>query len=150
FAAANDANEIGSPGTIGASAAAVVTIAATDPDASEAGSNPGTFRISRTGSTVGLLTVNYTIAEGPGQAANDDYTPPLTGTAIIPSGQSFVDITIIPVDDGLFERTEMVTLTLFDSGNYDTGVPSTATVAIADNDLPDTTLSSFPANPNNS
>ena len=45
--------EIGSPGTIGAPPTPVVTIAATDANAAETGSDPGTFRITRTGSTVG-------------------------------------------------------------------------------------------------
>ena len=112
---------IGSPGTIGAPPTPVVTIAATDANAAEAGSDPGTLRISRTGSTVGALAVNYTIATGAGQASSADYAPALTGLATIPSGQSFVDVTITPVDDGLFEGPETVTLTLFDSGSYDVG-----------------------------
>src|SRR5262249_37201336 len=60
---------IGSPGVLGAAATAVVTIAATDANAAETAGNPGTFRITRTGSTTGVLTVNYTIAAGAGQAS---------------------------------------------------------------------------------
>jgi hypothetical protein len=71
----------------------------------------------------------------------------LTGVVTIPSGQSSVDITITPVDDNLFEGPETVTLTLFDTGSYDVGSPSTATVTIADNDPPDTTIVSHPADP---
>ncbi len=135
FAAVNDANEKGSPGTIGAPATPIITILATDANAAEAGTDPGTFRISRSGSTVGLLTVNYTIATGSGQAANGtDYTPALTGVATIPSGQSFVDVTITPVNDTLIELSETATLTLGDTGSYDVGSPATATVTIADND----------------
>ncbi len=135
FAAANDANEKGSPGTIGAAAAPIISITATDANAAEAGTDPGSFRISRTGSTVGLLTVNYTIATGSGQAANGtDYTPALTGVATIPSGQAFVDVTITPVNDTLIELGETVTLALGDTGSYDVGSPATATVTIADND----------------
>ena len=135
------------PGTIGAPPTPVVTITATDANAAETGSDPGTFRISRTGSTVGALTVNYTIATGAGQATSADYTPTLTGVVTIPSGQSFVDITITPVDDALFEGPETLTLTLFDTGSYDVGAPSTATVTIADNDPPDTMISSRPTDP---
>jgi uncharacterized protein YjiK/phosphodiesterase/alkaline phosphatase D-like protein len=124
---------IGSPGTIGAAATAVVTITATDANAAETGNNPGTFRITRTGSTVGALTVNYTIATGAGKADAADYTPALTGAATIPSGQSFVDITITPVTDTLVEGDEALTLTLGDSGSYDVGAPAAATVTIADN-----------------
>ena len=138
---------IGSPGTIGAQAAPVVAITATDANAAEAGSDPGTFRISRSGSLVGALAVNYTIAAGTGRATSDDYTPALTGVVTIPAGQSFVDITITPVDDAEFEGPETLMLTLFDTGSYDVGSPSSATVTIADNDPPDTMISSRPTDP---
>jgi uncharacterized protein YjiK len=135
FVAPADSNEIGSPGTIGGAATPIISIVATDANAAETGSNPGTFRISRSGSTAGSLTVNYTIAIGAGQAIAADYTPTLNGVAIIPSGQSYVDITITPVDDALVEGNETITLTLFDTGSYDVGSPSTATVTLIDNDL---------------
>ena len=145
FAASGDSVEIGSPGTVGGASTPVVDISATDGSAAETGSDPGTFRITRTGSTVGALTVNYTIATGAGQAGGADYTPALTGVATIDPGQSFVDVTIAPVDDGVFEGPETVTLTLFDSGSYDVGSSPTATVVIADNDPPDTTIDRSPA-----
>ncbi len=134
FAAVNDPAEIGSPGTIGASSTPMVSIVATDPNAAETGNDSGTFRISRTGSTIGSLTVNYTIATGSGQATSADYSPTLTGVATIPSGQSSVDLTITPVDDAVVEGPETVTLTLGDTGSYDVGSPAAATVTIADND----------------
>ncbi len=133
FAAANDSAEIGSPGTIGASARPVVNIVATDATATESGNDTGVFRITRTGSTTGPLTVSYTIATGPGQATSADYTPTLTGAATIPAGQAFVDITITPVIDNLFEGDETLTLTLGDTGSYDVGTNKTATITIADN-----------------
>ncbi len=108
FVASGDVNEIGSPGLIGPASPPSVTIIATDPDAAESGSDPGTFRITRSGSTVNPLTVNFAIATGAGQATSTDYTPALTGVAIIPSGQSFLDITITPVDDSLAEGPETV------------------------------------------
>ncbi|MEI7928416.1 MAG: SdiA-regulated domain-containing protein, partial [Verrucomicrobiales bacterium] len=135
FIAASDSNEIGSPGTIGGAATPIISIVATDANAAETGNDPGTFRISRSGSTTGSLTVNYTVAIGAGQAIAADYTPTLNGAAIIPSGQSYVDITITPVDDALVEGNESLTLTLFDTGSYDVGSPSSATVTIVDNDL---------------
>ena len=131
FVAATHSTETGSPGTIGAAATPVVNITATDASATEIGNDTGTFRISRTGSTVGPLTVSYTIATGAGQATSADYTPTLTGAATIPSGQSFVDITITPVNDNLLEGIEFVTLTLGDSGSYDVGANKTAIVTIA-------------------
>lgn len=135
FAAAGDANEKGSPGTIGASTTPIITIVATDANAAETGSDTGTFRISRTGSTVGPLTVNYTIATGAGQATSADYSPALTGVATIASSQASVDIVITPVDDTAVEGSETLTLTLGDTGSYDVGSPGTATITIADNDI---------------
>ncbi|HEY9660191.1 MAG TPA: Calx-beta domain-containing protein, partial [Allocoleopsis sp.] len=113
----------------------IVAISATDATAAEAGQDPGTFRITRTGDLTNALTVNYTIATGAGQAANEtDYTPTLTGTATIAAGQTFVDITITPVDDTAVEGNETITLTLADTADYDLGASSTATVTIADNE----------------
>ncbi|MBO0721915.1 MAG: SdiA-regulated domain-containing protein, partial [Blastocatellia bacterium] len=133
FIAVNDPAEIGSPGTIGASATPIVNIMATDANATETGNDTGTFRVSRTGSTVGSLNVLYSIATGPGQATSADYTPTLTGTVTIPAGEQFVDITITPTPDNLVEGNETLTLTLGDSGSYDVGANRTATVTIADN-----------------
>ena len=130
FVAANDGNEIGSPGTLGP-ITPVVSITATDSTAAEEpAGDTGKFRISRTGSTLSALTVSYTIS---GSANNADYTPELTGVATIPAGQSFVDITITPVEDTLIEGPETLTLTIGDSGSYDVGSPTNATINLADN-----------------
>jgi hypothetical protein len=141
---------VGSPGTIGASTTPLISVTAIDANASETGSDSGTFRISRTGTTVGALTVNYTLAAGAGQASAADYSQTLAGVVTIPSGQSSVDIAVTPIDDALFEGTETVTLTLFDAGSYDVGSPSAATITIADNDPPDTFLDSMPGDPTSS
>ncbi|MBD2525077.1 SdiA-regulated domain-containing protein [Nostoc sp. FACHB-133] len=133
FVAVNSNVEIGSPGTI-VSSLPTIAIAAQDANAAETGSDPGTFRISRTGITTNALTVNYNVATGAGQATSADYTPTLTGTATIAAGQSFVDITITPVDDTTIEGTETISLTLNSSANYTLGTATTATVAIADDD----------------
>lgn len=111
-----------------------VAIAAIDPNAAEANQDPGTFRISRTGDdTAEALTVNYTIG---GTATNStDYTPNLTGTAVIAAGQTSVDVVITPVDDDLVESSETVVLTLVDGADYDLGAGASATVTIADNDF---------------
>ncbi|MBI1371298.1 MAG: hypothetical protein GC159_00850 [Phycisphaera sp.] len=134
FVALNDADEIGSPGTIGSGATPIINITATDDLAAEAGSDPGAFRITRSGSVVSSLTVNYTITTGAGQATPDDYTPTLTGSVMIGAGDAFVDITITPVDDMTAEGAEFLTLNLFDTGSYDVGVSGSATVTIEDDD----------------
>lgn len=110
-----------------------VSITALDPDAAEAGNNPGTFTIERTGDTSEALTVSYTVG---GTAAIDgtDYTPPLvTGTVTIPAGQSSVNVTITPIDDLTVEGNETVDLTLTSSAGYNLNV-ATASVTITDND----------------
>jgi uncharacterized protein len=119
----------------------VVTITAPDASAFETGPDPGTFRIVRTGSTANALNVTYTVG---GSASSSDYTPVLTGTATIPAGQSFVELTITPVDDGVVEASETVILTLVDAGDYDLGASTTATVTIGD-DAP-TVVSTVPTN----
>lgn len=110
----------------------LVTIEATDAAASEAGQDVGTFRISRTGDTTDALVVSFTTG---GTAAGGDFTPALTGTATIAAGQSFVDVTITPVDDAVVESAETVILTLVDGASYDLGVTTSATVTITDNDV---------------
>ncbi len=130
--------EIGSPGRIAAQVVVtpLVTIAATDANAAEAGTHAGTFRITRTGATANALTVNYTVATGAGQAVGADYTPALTGSVAIAAGQAFADIVITPVNDLLIEGSETVTINLTDTANYDLGATATATVTIVDNDFP--------------
>ncbi len=111
----------------------VVTITAGDADASETGPDAGSFTIARTGDTTAALTVSYTLG---GTAASGDYTPALSGSAVIDAGQSSVVITVTPVDDAEVEIAETVILTLVDAAEYDLGATVEATVTIADNDLP--------------
>jgi predicted extracellular nuclease len=126
--------ETGSPGTTTNSTLPTVSIASTDDSAAETGLNPGTFRIARTGAVTNALVVTYTIASGSGQASGSDYMPVLNGSATIAAGQSFVDITITPVDDLLVEGPETIALTLTSSSTYSLG-NAAATVTITDNDL---------------
>lgn len=111
--------------------APTVDISALDGDASEEGSDPGTVRFSRTGSTTDALTVNFTVG---GDANTADFTPTLTGSVEIPAGQGFVDVVITPVDDSEVEETETLTLTLVSDVAYTVGTNSSASVTITDND----------------
>jgi hypothetical protein len=108
----------------------VVTVAATDVTASEAGSDPGTFTISRTGSTTNALTVNYALG---GTAGTGDYAA-LPGSVVIPAGQISAPVTVTPIDDALSETTETVSLSLSPSPAYAVGSPGSAVVSITDND----------------
>ena len=112
----------------------IVTIAATDADASETGPDSGTFTVSRTGDTTDPLTVTYTVG---GTAAGNDFTPTpaLSGTVTIASGAADATITITPAEDSDVEGDETVIVTLTDTADYDLGATTEATVTIADNDV---------------
>src|SRR5262249_2745115 len=131
---ANSAYSIGSPGTATVTIADKVgrgaSVTGTDAAASDTGLDPGTFTIARNGPTTSALTVLYSVG---GTATNGtDYTPNLSGTVTIPSGQASATVTITPVDDTTIEGDETVVLTLTANAAYSIGSPSTATVTIAD------------------
>ena len=88
-----------------------------------------TFRISRTGGDVtSAIRVLYSVS---GTANIFDYRPILSG-ALMLRQEDF--ITIEPINDGMVEPTETLTLTLSTgSANYQVGSPSSATVEIQDN-----------------
>ena len=108
-----------------------VTVVATDPVAAEAGSDPGTFTVSRNGPTTATLTVLYIVG---GTAGAGDMAA-LSGSALIPTGQPSVAVTVTPVDDALSEPTETVLLTLSAHPTHTVGTPGAATVNIVDNEL---------------
>ncbi len=113
----------------------VITITATDPNANEEGLDPGQFTITLDQAAAADLDVAYMVD---GSATDpDDFTasPLLTGTILIPAGETDITIDIIPVDDGDIEGSEDVVLTLQDGASYDLGTPIDATVTIADNDF---------------
>lgn len=111
-----------------------VTLVASDPGASETPGNPGQFTFTRTAPTTGTLTVGLTIA---GTATNGtDYTT-LSSSFTFTAGQATRTVNILPIDDGLTEGDEVVTLSL-NTGSYDIGDPSFASVTITDNDSPPT------------
>jgi hypothetical protein len=118
----------------------------------EAGSIPGTFRITRTSNSQGPLSFNFNVA---GSATfNTDYTAtgtntnftPTSGIAIIPNGQTSVDLTITPIDDNIFDPNENVIFTIAPSTNYILGSPDTASLTIADNETRGIVVTSVPTN----
>lgn len=120
----------------------VVTVTASDPNASEVGPDPGTFTVQRRGSTNGPLTVFYSLD---GTAANGRDYKTLAGSVTIPAGATSADVTVMPVPDSELpaESDETVILQLrpaitpvLDSGlirtRYLVGSPSNAVVTIQD------------------
>jgi len=121
------------------------TIALTIPDsvAGETGPNPGTIRFTRSFANAGAVTVNYDLA---GTAVNgSDYTT-LSGSAVIPAGASFVDVTLTPIDDFRDEDNESVDVTLIDGTQYRVGSPSNGSLTISDNDTSGFIISAISAN----
>lgn len=113
----------------------IVTIAAGDPNAAEAGVDPGVFTVSRTGGTSAALTVNYLID---GSAANGADFASISGSIQIPAGSASATIIVSPVDDAAVEGAETVVLTLAANAGYTVGSASAAAVTIADNDTAST------------
>jgi len=107
----------------------VVTLAATDADASEPGANTGAFTVTRSGSTGSSLIVSYLTG---GTAANGSDYGLIPNSVTIPSGQSSATVTITPIDDAAAEGTETVVLTLANRGTYQIGSPNVATVTVSD------------------
>lgn len=108
-----------------------VTIAASDPTATEAGSTKGTITISRTGDSAAPLTVNYNV--GGSATAGIDYLE-LGGTVTIPAGSDSVNIDVSPIDDSDVENDETVILTLSLDSQYTIGASAQATITIISDD----------------
>jgi hypothetical protein len=118
---------------------ATVTISATDDTATELGPTTGMFTVSRSGSTVSALAVNYTVS---GTATPGSDYQPLSGSVLIAAGQSSTQIVVTPVYDGIAgEGDETVIVVLAAGGGYVVGGQSSTTVTIIDNNLPTVTVS---------
>jgi hypothetical protein len=113
-----------------------VSVTATDPNAVEPSDN-GEFTFSRSGPTSGALDVFYTISGS--ATAGSDYTT-LTGLVTIPDGQATATETVIVIDDGETEPPETVVVAISPNGAYNIGTPSTDTVTILDDDVPDVSV----------
>jgi hypothetical protein len=110
----------------------IVSIAATDDSASEAG-DTATFTISRTGIISEELEVNLAISGSAGNGVDYDT---IADTVTIPVQASSIDIELVPIDDAeADEGTEDVTIAIADGENYDVSSSgSSATIDIVDND----------------
>ncbi|MDB4458474.1 hypothetical protein N9068_00290, partial [bacterium] len=117
-----------------------VSVVATAPDAVENIANSGEFTISRE-TTEGDMTVFYTVS---GSATSSTDFVALSGIAVISSGSSSISIAVNPIDDATSEGSETVVLSLTEDANYDyqVGSSDSATVTIADDDIPPYTYAS--------
>ncbi|MEQ9001768.1 MAG: Calx-beta domain-containing protein [Coleofasciculus sp. B1-GNL1-01] len=110
----------------------IVTIAATDANASENSLDTGTFTITRDGDTTQPLTINVQVI-GTAQS-NSDYME-LNSSVTIPTGQQSTTFNLTPIDDNEVEEAETVTVILTESMAYEVGTSNLATVAIASDDV---------------
>ncbi len=123
-----------------------VGIVASDDTATEQGTTPGEYTITRESSdNSNALTVNFNVATGTGRATRgSDYVLRLNevgGTLVtanavtIPAGQTSVKLVLVPVDDALTEVTEAAVLTLTPTTAYSVkNGEGSATVNIVDNE----------------
>ena len=123
--------------------AQVVNIVATDPNASEAGLDPGTFSVTRSGTALQLaLPLTVTFDLGGSATLNTDYTlnrttitfPAATGGATTQTLSPSIIVT--PKADAVSEGDETVKISLRGDSSpvpaYTTGLNPNATVTIAD------------------
>jgi len=101
--------------------------------------------LKRTGNTQHDLAVNYTIA-GENIDVNDYQIFDSQGNAIdpnavtIPTGESEVKLTIVPLDDDDYEGTEGLEFRVVPDDSYTTDGASQTVVEIVDNDRPKVTI----------
>ncbi|HOD81002.1 MAG TPA: Calx-beta domain-containing protein [Phycisphaerae bacterium] len=123
-----------------------VSISAIDRFAGEP-TNNGTFRITRSAATAAALPVSFTV--GGSATRGTDYvlktgtTVLTTNTVTIPGNLTFVDVTVAVSDDLTVEGKEAVDMTLAAGGGYTLAPTPTASVEIADNDLPTVTVAAI-------
>jgi len=105
---------------------------ATDARAAESNLDTGQFTISRAGDMSTDLAVLFSIGGTAGEGS-DYHLLPISAT--IPSGESLMVITVIPIDDPQVEPDETVVLTLMSGSGYTVNASrQTASIAISDND----------------
>ena len=107
----------------------IVSVSAADLSLAESGDTAAVV-FTRSGPALTPLTVNYSRA---GTAtAGTDYSGS-TGTAVIPSGEGSITITLVAVQDTVAEGAESVLLTLT-AGSYTEGTQDRVTLTILDDD----------------
>ena len=97
------------------------------------GPTPGLFLVTRSGSPVGSVSLNYTL--GGTAVSGTDYQP-LTGSVTLPEGANSAIVTVNPVADSSATSSPTLQLTLASSVNYLPGIPSTVTMSIMETSTP--------------
>jgi hypothetical protein len=96
------------------------------------GEGTATITVTLSVSSAQSITVHYATSDGTATAGSD-YTGK-SGTLSFAAGQTTRTFTVSITDDGIDEPSETVSLALTSPSNATLGTPSTATLAINDND----------------
>jgi hypothetical protein len=115
-----------------------VTVAVTKDVDPRNGATQGTFTLNRTGDASQPLSVNYSLL---GTAAVDvDYAVSQQGqqasTINFAAGSSSTTVTVTPVASTNIAQPQSIVMSLTSGVNYSVGVPATATMALAGNTVP--------------
>lgn len=121
-----------------------VTVATTDATAAESGANYGYFVFTRTGPTTSPLTLTYSLGGSADPSADASLSP--IGTITIPAGSASATLTVAPVNDGVVEGDEKLSVRLLESSAYHVGQARTGEVRIID-DAPDLVVTSLTWSP---
>ena len=130
-------------GTINDNDASIVSIVASQPNASEPTTN-GEFTLSLSNLVSTPTIVNYTIS---GTAVNGvDYIL-INNTITIPANTPSITIPVTVIDDNIVESTESAIITIVGTNNGVTvdNSATTATVMIADNDITNLSIGAISA-----
>jgi len=107
----------------------MISVSASQSQASENGGSEGRFTLTRQGSLNGDLTVNVVIS---GSAQNGVDYALLSATVLLPDGVVSVDVSVVPYPDGLTEPVETVQLNVVAGTGYRIGTVNQAVVTIED------------------
>jgi subtilase family serine protease/subtilisin family serine protease len=117
-----------------------IGVVATTRTAYEAGTVPGVFTVSRSGSTTDARMVTYTVS---GTATpGSDYVA-LSGSVVIPAGAASATIVVTPIDDSDFEHDETVILTLAATEGFVMSPPAATVTIVSDDAGPDLVVTSL-------
>ena len=120
-------------GTIANDDTPTVSIAVSPASISEDGATNATFTVTRSTSLLSATTVNVALT---GTAVSgSDFTGGLT-SVVIPSGATSATFTIDPTADGSVEANETVIYSIAAGADYTIGAPASATLTIANDDVP--------------
>lgn len=107
----------------------VISMAVSQPQASENGPSAGVFTLTRRGSLAGDLTVNLAIS---GSASNGEDCMQIPSSIVLPDGVASVDVMVDPVADGVVEPAETVSLAVIAGVGYRVDTVAQGTVTIED------------------